>query len=237
MAFLVMTLCVTPAFAQSPFPAPSVSPAVPLTAPAQPDGKSTRVEFFDGPWDWSEPTQKEGRKDYFLASEKVGESSNSFLRADYIPSTKGHVIYKKISWSTKDFPYLRWRWRANAFPKDAKILEDSKSDAVAQVYVSWKLGGRTYALKYFWSLSDPVGTSFHRGRWNPVGRYFGQVIRMGGATGEWVTETRNLAEDFKKAYGKAPAEVATGIGVLTDGDATQSDAKADYDDFEALVQP
>lgn len=229
-----VALLALPARAREPAPTPSVvfAPAAPKASVAAP-ARSQWLERFDGDWQWTEPTEKNGRRDYVIAT----ENGNRFLRAEYIVGTSGHVIYRKVTWDTKAFPYLRWRWRVNAFPKGALILDDNKSDAAAQIYVSWRIGGRNYALKYFWATQDPIGTSFHKGRWNPVGRYFGQVIRSGGATGEWVTETRNLVEDFRKAYGKDPGEEAIGLGLLTDADATKSEAKADYDDFEALSAP
>jgi hypothetical protein len=202
------------------------------TTPSAPP-KSMVLERFDGPWAWTAPTKRDGKQDYAI----VAEAGNSFLRGDYIPGTKGHVIYREIKWNSKEMPWLRWRWRVNRFPEGAKISDDGKSDSSAQVYVSWKLGGRSYALKYFWSLTDPVGTSFHRGKWNPLGRYFGQIIRMGGATGEWNTETRNVVEEFRRAFGKDPPDEAVGIGVLTDGDATKTQPQADYDDFEAFSTP
>ena len=195
--------------------------------------KSQWLERFEGPLTWTSVKEKDGQHDYAIAT----ENGQSFLHANYLQGTDGNVLSKKMHWNTKDLPYLRWKWRVNTFPKGALIMDDDKSDAAAQVYVSWRIGGRAYALKYFWSVSEAVGTSFHAGRWNPIGRYFAQIIRMGGDKKNWVTETRNIVEDYKKAYGKDPPDEAVGLAVLTDGDQTKSESQADYTDFEALSQP
>lgn len=184
------------------------------------------------PEGWEHGNEKDGKSDYFL----VREGGNSFLRGSFLSGTEGKVIYRKMSWDSDKFHFLRWRWRVNRFPKGAKILESDKSDAAAQVYVTWRISNRNYALKYFWSESDPVGTGFHHGKWNLFGRYWGEVIRMGGATGLWQTEKRNIHEDFLRVFGKDHPQMTAGIGVLTDGDQTGTNPEADYDDFEALTE-
>jgi len=92
---------------------------------------------------------------------------------------------------------------------------------------------RGYALKYFWSQSDKIGTFFHYGRWNPLGRYFGLVVREGGKTEQWQTEKQNIWEDYKKAYDKEPPGPACGIALLTDGDQTHTEPEADYGEIFA----
>ena len=190
------------------------------------------LEKFEGAWDWSEGNNIKGVKDYNV----VKEAGHAYLHATYLAGSSGKPIYKKISWNTDKWPWLRWKWRVESFTKGAKILESAKSDCPAQIYVTWKLGGRAMALKYFWAELDPVGMTFRKGDWNPLGKYQGLVIRSGGKTHEWMTEVRNLKEDFKTAYGKDPPETAVGIGVLTDGDQTETLPVADYADFEALSE-
>ncbi|MBS1985845.1 MAG: DUF3047 domain-containing protein [Bdellovibrionales bacterium] len=192
------------------------------------------LENFEGSkLDWSSGNSKNGKTDYYVEK----EGTNSFLRGHFLPDTDGKPIHRTVRWNTDKFPYLQWRWRVNRFPKGAKVQVDGKRDAAAQIYVVWKIGGRGYSLKYIWAESDPVGLSFGEGRWNPIGRLFSQVIRSGGATATWQTETRNVRQDFEKAFDKKPPAEAEGIGVLTDGDGTKTEPEGDYDDFTALTAP
>lgn len=49
--------------------------------------------------------------------------------------------------------------------------------------------------------------------------------------GEWRRHSRNIAEDYKKAFGENPGKLI-GIGVMTDSDNTKSSVKAIYGDIE-----
>lgn len=192
-------------------------------------GERKVVENFEGKFEWSKGNERNGKSDYFLFQ----EGANHFLRAHFIPGTDGKVIRREVTWNTDRMPYLSWRWRVNKFPTGSKILIDGKRDAAAQVFVAWRVRNRAWMMKYYWSETDPIGTDLKEGKWNPAGQYYGVVIRVGGKTGEWQTEKRNIRADFIKAWGRDPSEEANGLAVLTDGDGTNIDAQADYDDFVA----
>jgi hypothetical protein len=51
--------------------------------------------------------------------------------------------------------------------------------------------------------------------------------------GEWLMHQRDLAADYRNAYGEAPGEVI-GIALLTDTDNTKSETKAFYGDIELI---
>ncbi len=59
------------------------------------------------------------------------------------------------------------------------------------------------------------------------------VIRSGlDNQGKWITEQRDIYKDFQTLFGRTASNVVA-FGVLTDSNATQSEAAADYDDFKA----
>jgi hypothetical protein len=51
--------------------------------------------------------------------------------------------------------------------------------------------------------------------------------------GTWHKHQRDLASDYKRAYGEAPGEVI-GIALLTDTDNTKSETRAIYGDIELI---
>ena len=53
--------------------------------------------------------------------------------------------------------------------------------------------------------------------------------------GEWRKHSRNIADDYKKAFGENPGKLI-GIGVMTDSDNTKSTVKAIYGDIELQSQ-
>ena len=57
------------------------------------------------------------------------------------------------------------------------------------------------------------------------------VIESGKAkVGQWVAESRNLYEDYQKAFGDDPPPVS-GVAVMTDTDNTQESAVAYFGDI------
>jgi hypothetical protein len=89
----------------------------------------------------------------------------------------------------------------------------------------------TAALNYVWDNRQPIGT-IQPNTYTDRARMV--VLQSGGArAGQWVTETRDLAADFRAAFGEeAPDAVA--IALATDTDNTGESATAWYGDIEFL---
>jgi hypothetical protein len=57
------------------------------------------------------------------------------------------------------------------------------------------------------------------------------VVRSGADdVGRWITEERNIVEDYRKAYGTEPPKIS-GVAIMTDTDNTKSSATAWYGDI------
>lgn len=196
---------------------------------AQPTPQSLMPHQLAAP-SWSLGRSKRPPFEYFLMS----EGSQVFLRGTSPPGADARVIHKEIAWSVQEYPWFRWRWRVQRFAEGATMSDSKKEDAAAAVYVTIKSGVRAYVIKYMWATTDPIGSSYEKGRWNPTGSLRALVIRSGGALNEWHTENRNLSQDFETLFKKKmPTTNAAGIGVLVDGDLTKSEPSADFDDFTA----
>jgi len=81
---------------------------------------------------------------------------------------------------------------------------------------------------YIWSNTEPVGTVIE----NTHTRRVRMVVAAtgGGDAGKWVTLTRNVVEDFKKAFGEEPG-LMTDVGIMTDTDNTGETVDAWYGDI------
>jgi hypothetical protein len=86
-------------------------------------------------------------------------------------------------------------------------------------------------LMYIWSGKSPVDTiitNAHTSRIKMI------VVDSGWDNlGRWHKHQRDLAADYKRAYGEAPGEVI-GIALLTDTDNTKSETRAFYGDIELI---
>jgi hypothetical protein len=203
-------------------------------APARQWLERFEVKVGDSPlkYGWEGGNLEEKRLDF----QYMWQDGNVFLRSRWLPGTEANALKKSFSWDTGEFPYLRWRWRVQKFPTGAKVLEGRKSDAAAQVYLLWKGFPTYYVLKYFWATDDKPGTLLEQG--TPfIGKLRATVVRSGGKPNEWQTETRNVAEDFRKYFGGDPPGKVRGLAILSDADETKSQSEADYDDFELLKAP
>ena len=153
-------------------------------------------------------------------------------------------------------PLVEWRWKVAGLIDGADNSVSSKEDSPARVVLGFdgdrsklsllersssalaqKVTGRElpYAeIIYIWSNKAPVGTIIP----NPHTRRVQMVVASSGgaAVGQWQTLTRNVLEDFRRAFGEDPG-LLTDVGVLTDTDNTGGSAEAWYGDIRFLAAP
>lgn len=83
-------------------------------------------------------------------------------------------------------------------------------------------------LAYVWDNRAPVGTVIIHPRTDRIRKL---VVESGESRlGQWVGYKRNLAADFRRAFGEEPGALV-GIAIMTDADNTQSKAEAWYADI------
>ena len=132
----------------------------------------------------------------------------------------------KASVDPKETPILEWRWKVMTLPTGANACQQSTDDEAAQVYVAWLRtpeAVRSRIIGYVWDSTAPAGTICKSGKTSTV-TYI--VLRSGaGELGKWITERRNVVEDFRKIYGEAPDKPnALSLGI--DSDDTRSSAES-----------
>jgi hypothetical protein len=179
------------------------------------------------------PSQS-GPVDYY---ELVEDPSGSFIRATYRPPLKTAVLGIEIPERVRSgVRKVRWRWRAMSLPANGHDCR-GPTDSAAAVYLTFRSGLKWYTLKYVWSAVGPVGVACVQAR-NLFTGQVAIVLRAGGPTGEWRSEEVDPAAEFRKHFrrGDPGASIPdlAGIGIMTDGDQTQSLSAADYGAFSVL---
>lgn len=158
------------------------------------------------------------------------EKDNRYLHA--ADDGSSIIILKQVSeWDANKYPVLTWRWRATVLPEDGDERIRTKNDSSVAVYVvlDQNFIGVPKTLKYVWSTTVPVGTHYRR---EGIGRPHVIVLESGKEKlGQWVEESVDVHADYVRIFGKKPPRKAVGIGILTDGNATGTDSRGDYDDF------
>lgn len=132
------------------------------------------------------------------------EGGRPYLHADGRPNR----IFKKIKWNPNQYPFLTWKWRMKNVPSDPQ----KEKNASFYVSLGTDLLGIPKITKYAWSSIEKPGSEISGGVFRPTIL----VLRSGAnETGEWVTETINVLEDYKRLHHENPPEEAYGIGIMT----------------------
>jgi len=174
------------------------------------------------------------------------EGKNKYLHASTAKNSDLSIqIVKVLKWNIWKKPVLSWKWRAHQLPFGANELNKKTNDSAAAIYVifqrSWSPSRNwkkkpVNVLKYIWSTSLPKGKVVHQRARKKYGvtYYEGNfyVLQSGNRNlGKWITERRNVLQDYKRAFGKKPRYNPMAIGILTDSNAVKKTAVADYDDI------
>jgi hypothetical protein len=151
--------------------------------------------------------------------------------------------------------HLKWHWSVPQLLPEADLSKKGSDDSPVRMIVSFDgdlakldvedramagmvkmVSGREmpYAtLMYVWDNKLPIGTfldSPHSSRVKLI------VVESGSdRLGKWVSYSRDLVADFKRAFGEMPEKIIT-VGVMTDTNATEKDATAYYGDIEIATQ-
>jgi hypothetical protein len=126
----------------------------------------------------------------------------------------------------KETPIIEWSWKVTTLPKNGDSCKKATDDQAVQVYVVWPRfpeAVRSRILGYVWDTTEPVGTVCKSEKTGTV-TYF--VIRSGTADlGKWLTERRNVCEDYKKVYNE-DCEPPSAVSVAIDSNDTSSTAES-----------
>jgi hypothetical protein len=162
----------------------------------------------------------------------------------------GAALFRPVRVDPGATPVLRWRWRVDELVAGADIRSKDGDDLPARLYVmfDYPLGrlplveqGKirlarsvagdlvpAAALCYVWDCALPEGTAL----WNPYTDRVRVIVVQSGERrlGQWVEEERDVAADFRAAFGEPPPAVS-GIAVGADTDQTGSSASGWFGDI------
>jgi len=159
-------------------------------------------------------------------------------------------LTREMKIDPKEYPIVQWRWKVRNVLKKGDVRQKEGDDYPARLYITFeydpnKLGffekGKYAmirllygqyppigAINYIWESKTPEGTMIP----NP---YTDRVIMIVVESGEeklnqWVSEERNIYEDYKKAFGREPPLIS-GVAIMTDTDNTGESTTAYYGDI------
>jgi len=149
--------------------------------------------------------------------------------------------------------WLKWEWKAVAPITAADNTEHTQDDAPLRILVAFDGNKSKLTLKermtfemaslisgqempyatlmYIWSGKSSINSVLDNAHTSRIKMI---VVDSGWeGLGAWRKHERDLAVDYKRAYGENPGEVI-GIALLTDTDNTKSETRALYGDIELI---
>jgi hypothetical protein len=136
-------------------------------------------------------------------------------------------ITREVTVDLKEYPILEWRWKVVALPPGADLRKKDTDDQAAQVYVvfpRFPQAVRSRIIGYVWDTTAPAGLTFKSTK---TGTVTYVVVRSGEADlGKWITERRNVREDYRRIYGEDPQEDVGAVSIGIDSDDVKGKAES-----------
>jgi hypothetical protein len=159
-------------------------------------------------------------------------------------------LTKAVTIDPKEYPIVRWRWKVENVLRHSDVSRKDGDDYPARLYITFaydpdkvslgkklkfKTGQAIFgdipiaALNYIWDTKTPIGTIVE----NAYTDFAQMVVVESGMqkVGRWVSEQRNIYEDYKQAFGEEPP-LMNGVAIMTDTDNTKEQATAYYGDIQ-----
>jgi hypothetical protein len=137
-------------------------------------------------------------------------------------SNTSYSLQKEVKINLKKYPLLTWKWKVMKLPAGGDFRKPDVDDQAAQLFIAFS---RTRAIVYIWDTTAPPGT-----RGDAAAPFFmsikAVVVRSGEPElGKWITESRNVYEDYKKLFNEEPGDVS-GVRIQINSQHTRTSAES-----------
>lgn len=155
----------------------------------------------------------------------ISDSQGSVLHLKSRGSSFG--LERGVDVNPAEYPYLAWRWKVSKLPPNGDFRHASTDDQAAQILVAFE---DRRILTYIWDSNAPQGT-MESASAIPLVHIVAVVCRSGAAEmNQWVSEVRNVAEDYQKAYGRRAVPRVKGIRLQINAQHTGATAESYFGD-------
>lgn len=149
------------------------------------------------------------------------------------------TVTTSVSADPNEFQYLEWEWKIASVLEAGDLTQKDGDDFSARIYITFdypvsklpfgqKLKYRFYktftsfdiplrSLTYVWANKEEPGAISQ----SPFTSWVQYVVVQSGndKAGEWISNKRNILEDYREAFGEEPPRIS-GITIMTDSDNT-----------------
>ncbi len=149
------------------------------------------------------------------------------------PHRSASGLYLPVAVAPASLGAVAWRWRVDRLQPSADIRELKKEDCGATIFFIF--GAPSFfnrdvpTLAYTWTATPVADGTVLRSRRYASLRYI--QLRGRAEVGRWEQERRNLAADYKAAFGRAPPALQY-VAVFNDNDQTGEPTSAEFGEID-----
>jgi len=164
--------------------------------------------------------EKTGKADYTVIQD--GGISALRLRSE----ETSFALQKAVDIDPLLYPVLSWKWKVTRLPDGGDFRKSNADDQAAQIFLAFS---NRKTIAYLWDTTAPAG-SVENASGIPFVSVKAIVVRSGpNDAGRWITETRNVLEDYKALYGDEPPVLA-GIRIQINSQHTATSGESFFAD-------
>jgi hypothetical protein len=197
-----------------------------ILQPASAVQKLVVADFSSGvnqkgiPSGW-ELKEKSGKADISVVQDK------SFHAVRLRSNDTSFSIQKPIDVNPSEYPLFTWKWKVTQLPEGGDFRKPRADDQAAQLFLAFS---NSNIIVYIWDSSAPQGMTADANS-PPFMTIKAIVIRSGWReTGKWLTETRNVYEDYRKIFKEDPPKIA-GLRLQINSQHTDSSGECFFADI------
>jgi hypothetical protein len=159
-------------------------------------------------------------------------------------------LTREIKIDPKEYQIVQWRWKIANGLRKGDVSKKEGDDYPARLYITFEYDPKKVglfekakyetvrllygqypplnAINYIWESKAPKGTVVP----NPYTDRAMMIVVESGTerANTWVTEERNVYQDYRLAFGEEPPMIS-GVAIMTDTDNTGESATAYYGDI------
>jgi len=181
--------------------------------------------FSEGDLTGWEEQSFEGNTQYQLVEGEQGQVLSAYTHA----AASG--LFREIEIDLTETPYLNWSWKIENIYSSNNEKSREGDDYPVRIFVVASGGiffWRNMAVNYTWSSNQQIDSQWESAVTNNAMML---AVRSGDSeVGQWVSEKRNIRDDFNNLFGVDITEIHA-IAIMSDSDNTGQSATAYYGDI------
>jgi len=183
--------------------------------------------------DFSSDIGNGGNPSGWQLHEKIGKADYKVIQDSGISALRlrseetSFAFQKALDVNPQLFPVLSWKWKVTKLPDGGDFRRSSADDQAAQIFLAFS---NRKTIAYIWDTTAPEG-SVDNASAIPFVSIKAIVVRSGpNDAGKWITETRNVWEDYRTLFGDEPPVLA-GIRIQINSQHTATSGESFFADL------